>query len=187
VATSPAAKTVHQLMITIDDIEPAPWRRVLVPSGVTLLRLHKVIQELFDWWDYHLHEFEIDGVRYGSDDGDDWEPPLDERKAKLDKLAPKGNRFLYRYDFGDNWQFPIEVEDVLPADPRATYPRCIDGRRSRPPEDVGGTGGYEEFLEAIADPDHEEYESMLVWAGGSFDPEACDLLDINARLTAIRR
>jgi hypothetical protein len=39
-----------------------------------------------------------------------------------------------------------------------------------PPEDVGGVSGYEEFLEALRDPYHEEHESYLTWVGGSYDP-----------------
>lgn len=184
---SAAPKTVHQLRIVIDGIDPPVWRRVLVPSSITLAGLHQVIQELFDWWDHHLHEFEIDGRRYGIDDGEDWgDPPLDERRAKLDKVGPKGTSFMYRYDLGDNWEHRIEVEDVVPLDPAATYPRCIAGGRSRPPEDVGGVGGYEEFLEAIADPRHDDHDHFLGWAGGSFDPEAFDVVDINARLTPVR-
>jgi len=117
-ATSAAPKSVHQLKITIDGIDPPVWRRVLVPSSMTRARLHKVIQELFDWWDYHLHEYEIGGRRYGIDDGEDWDgPPLDERRAKLDKVAPTGTSFVYQYDFGDNWQHCIHVEDVLELNP----------------------------------------------------------------------
>ena len=37
-----------------------------------------------------------------------------------------------------------------------------------------GVHGYAEFLRIIADPDHEEHESTLEWAGGHFDPETFD-------------
>ncbi|MEV8468629.1 hypothetical protein AB0T83_17820 [Fluviibacterium sp. DFM31] len=33
----------------------------------------------------------------------------------------------------------------------------------------GGSWGYEEFLEALADPDHEQHEDMVHWSGGDFD------------------
>ena len=39
---------------------------------------------------------------------------------------------------------------------------------------MGGTRGYEEFLEAIADPEHERHDEFLTWAGGRFDPEEFD-------------
>ena len=95
-APSAAPTTVHQLRITIEGIDPPVWRRVLVPSSMTLARLHKVIQELFDWWDYHLHEFEIGGDRYGVPDPD-WDfasPTVDERTTRLDAVASEGASFL---------------------------------------------------------------------------------------------
>ena len=136
-----------------------------------LAELHEVLQAAFGWWGYHLHEFDIDGVRYGSDDGEDWDPLEDERRARLDKLARAGSSFTYTYDFGDNWRHTVTVEKIPPADPSMTYPVCTGGRRARPPEDCGGVSGYENVLAVLADPADGEHASMLEWVGGSFDPE----------------
>jgi len=65
-------------------------------------------------------------------------------------------------------------EGFEPADDSLTYPRCIAGEGRCPPEDCGGVHGYAAFLAAIADPDHEEHEQMVTWAGGEFDPEMFD-------------
>ena len=65
----------------------------------------------------------------------------------------------------------IEVEEVLPPEPKAKYPRCVEGKRACPPEDCGGPWGYPEFLEAIQNPKHEEHEEMLEWLGGKYDPQ----------------
>jgi hypothetical protein len=35
--------------------------------------------------------------------------------------------------------------------------------------------GYADFLEAMADPNHEEHEQMLEWHGGKFDPDEADI------------
>ena len=164
-------ETVHQLKVTIMEIKPPVWRRVEVPSRSTLAELHDVVQAAFGWWGYHLHEFDIGGVRYGSDDGEDWDPPTDERRTRLDELTPAGSSFTYTYDFGDNWRHKITVEKVTPADPSMTYPVCTGGRRARPPEDCGGVWGYENVL---ADPTVEEHASMREWVGGEFDAEAFD-------------
>lgn len=79
------------------------------------------------------------------------------------------------YDFGDNWRHQVELETRMPPDPARKYPACIAGARACPPEDVGGTSGYAEFLEAWADPDHQEHRYMRRWAGPSFKPERFDL------------
>ena len=90
--------------------------------------------------------------------------------------------FSYMYDFGDSWQHRIEVESITPAKPNWSYPLCVAGARACPPEDVGSTHGYHEFLQTIADPSHEEHDSMLVWVGGAFDPEGFDINCINREL-----
>jgi hypothetical protein len=50
----------------------------------------------------------------------------------------------------------------------------VEGARACPPEDCGGVWGYAEFVEAIRNPEHEQHEELLEWAGGTFDPEAFD-------------
>jgi hypothetical protein len=77
--------------------------------------------------------------------------------------------FRYTYDFGDGWDHKVTVEKVLPADSANTGPACNDGRRACPPEDCGGTWGYRELLEVLADPRHPERQE---WIGRPFDPEA---------------
>ena len=81
-------------------------------------------------------------------------------------------RMIYRYDFGDNWEHTVALEksSLLQAD-GTHYPRCLAGQRACPPEDVGGIWGYENYLEAISDPEHEEHADYIEW-GGDFDPDA---------------
>jgi hypothetical protein len=169
------AGRVFQLKATIVGIKPPVWRRVLVRESATLLDLHYVLQGAFGWSDCHLHEFEIDGVSYGADDGGGWWAPVeDERRTRLGRVAKQGTRIHYTYDFGDDWLHKVAVEKVLPADPKVRYPVCIGGKRACPPEDCGGVWGYEQLRAAISDPNHPQHEEMLEWVGGAFDPEDCD-------------
>jgi len=55
-----------------------------------------------------------------------------------------------------------------------------------PPEDVGGSPGYEDYLEALADPEHKEHENVLRWRG-PFDPEAFPLAAVNQQLQKMFR
>ncbi|MEN8906236.1 MAG: plasmid pRiA4b ORF-3 family protein [Clostridiales bacterium] len=73
----------------------------------------------------------------------------------------KGVKFIYTYDFGDNWRHKISVEDIMEGEVDKKYPVCINGKRQRPPENVGGVSGYEEFLDVISDTSNDECEEML--------------------------
>lgn len=57
---------IYQIKATILGTKPPVWRRPLVPEATTLLQLHDVLQAAFGWWNSHLHEYEINGVRYGN-------------------------------------------------------------------------------------------------------------------------
>ncbi len=175
----------HRLKVTIDGTRPPVWRRIEVPSTMTLAELHDVVQVAFGWEDANLHHFEIGRTRYGVDDGMGWgDPPVDEASAVLADVAPAGSRFTYTYDFGDNWEHRIVVEAVEPVTPTEVLPRCTGGRRAGPPEDVGGVWGYERLVEAMADPGHPERDELLDWLGGPFDPTAFDAAVVTRALRA---
>ncbi len=145
----------------------------------SLDRLHEHIQTSMGWTNSHLNHFRIDEQLYGDpllmqENFEDMEY-RDSTTTKLSDILPKdGHRFAfeYEYDFGDGWIHEVLFEGRLPADSGAKYPLCLEGERACPPEDIGGVWGYADFVEAIADPKHEEYENLLAWAGGKFDPEA---------------
>src|SRR5690606_20797500 len=50
---------ILQLKITIKGSKPPIWRRVEIRDSMNFFELHKIIQIAFNWWDYHLHEFNI--------------------------------------------------------------------------------------------------------------------------------
>jgi len=157
-----------------------------VPSWITLAKLHHVLQAAMGWTNSHLHQFDIAGTQYGIPDEDYPEiMPGDERRVTLAAcLGTSITAFGYEYDFGDSWEHAIQVERILPLDDTLHYPICIAGANACPPEDVGGTHGYLDFLQAIADRTHPEHADSLRWCGGAFDPAGFDLNSVNA---AIRR
>jgi hypothetical protein len=160
---------------------------VQVPSRIGLDRLHRVIQRAMGWTDSHLHLFLIDGKRYGMPDPDDELGLRDERRVRLDRVAPRtGDEFLYEYDFGDGWLHRVRVESVEEGAGAPAIVRCLGGARACPPEDVGGPPGYLDFLAAVLDPRHPEHRDTLRWAGGAFDPERFDPKAVDATLRRFR-
>jgi hypothetical protein len=185
---SPKTAPIYQLKITLDGITPLIWRRFLVSSNIPLNRLHDTIQIVMGWMDYHLHMFEIDGQIFGDPQDDEFGEmgTLDETNYRIRKVIEhEGLRFQYEYDFGDGWRHTLLLEKILPPDPSMHLPVCLQGRGACPPEDVGGVGGYANFLEALRDPEHEEHEEYLTWIGGKFAPNAFDMELVNQRLRKV--
>jgi hypothetical protein len=175
------------LTVTLQETDPAIWRRLLAPEDATLEDLHEAIQSVTGWWDYHLHEFAVGERLFGRPDYDDeiWDldsgPSLESAWGiTLGEIFREGHRlFEYRYDFGDGWRWSVSINRIHRAEEGETRFRCVDGARAAPLEDVGGISGYETLCEALADPRHEEHEEYVRWAPDGWNPEAFSVAGVD--------
>lgn len=167
----PALRDVFQLKVTLRGIRPPIWRRLLVPASYTLARLHDAIQAAFGWEDCHLHAFIVYGEEYGPRDPEGGTEVRSERVSLASLGLEAKDKFSYEYDFGDDWVHDITVEKALVSEETLPHPICVAGKRSCPPEDCGGTSGYEELLDAVADPTHPRHQEFKDWLDDDWDPE----------------
>jgi hypothetical protein len=181
----PGQTTAYQLKISLRGVSKPPvWRRVLVPSALTLDLLHEVILASMGWDGGHLHVFSDGWREYGEPDGELGH--ADERRVRLDGiLAKPGDKLRYTYDFGDGWEHDVLLERIAAAVPAGDYPSCLEGKGACPPEDCGGAWGYAQLKQVLSDPGHEEHQEMLDWLGGPFDPRAFSAAAVNARLRRV--
>lgn len=183
------------LKVELELGEYQAWRKVIVPLNYTFRELHNILQKLYNWQDYHLHDFFVyseekdktknwnhaeyhkDGYKailslamnqenfeYNRDQlnfaAEDFEQAI-ENEVKLKDVLPA--RIKYIYDYGDNWHHYLETVEII-DDYNKNTPSFLEGEGTAPPEDVGGVGGFSEFMRIISNPDDEEYESMVEWA-----------------------
>lgn len=176
-----AGKRVLRIKVTLLDTHPPVWRRAEVTDDITFAHLHDVLQRLMGWTDSHLHMFRVAGRNIGVPDaGSDVE---DEKRIRLRDVADGVDRFQYDYDFGDDWQHEVIIEEIFASEKESRYPRCVAGKRACPPEDCGGVQGYAELIVALADPESSGYEEMREWAG-DWEAERFDVHEVNRRLRA---
>ncbi len=162
---------VYRFKITLKETQPPIWRQIET-KDVELKKLHDLIQTSIGWTNSHLHCFSIGDKRYTDprliDDAFDDLNETSYAGVRVSDLVSQYGAQLqldYEYDYGDGWQHEVRLEDVTETQPRVRYPRCTDGDRACPPEDVGGVWGFVEFVEAITNPDHEQHEELLEWSG----------------------
>lgn len=129
-------------------------------------------------------------LRFPDPDWDYGPPTHDARRTRVNKMAKAGTSFTYTYDFGDNWKHKVKVEQIIPSTPDLELPACTGGKRAGPPEDCGGTWGYAELLEILADPSPHEHTERLEWADGwghgAFDPDRFDPAEFADSLRTLR-
>ncbi len=196
------AHPVYEIDLWLIDSEPPIWRSLAVPADLTLDRLHRLIQVVMGWEDYHLHQFEtrsgrrfepatpVGGVdaMWGWIRGDDGESEDEACITVRNLFEDLKQTVSYLYDFGDGWEHGIKLIDTH-AD-RCGFvhlPICLGGAHAAPPEDSGGIWGYREKLEIMRNPDpnDEWHREVVEWLGGArFNPEAFDIAAGNCRIMA---
>lgn len=182
-----------QIKVVLKNSKPPIWRRILVNSSITFEELHYTIQIAMGWGIFHLYEFAVDDYRIGvvNDEMEDYgfgsSDIIDSADITLKEVLAKDyKKIIYEYDFGDGWIHNLEIEKILPLDEKSYYPVCLTGSRNCPPEDCGGIPGFYNLLEIIGNKWHPEYEEMMDWLGGSYDPSEFDLEETNLFLTEIK-
>lgn len=169
-AGAAAESPLCRIKVVLKGTEPQVWRRFTLPHDVRLDRLNDVIQASLAWQQERSWRFQIAGDTYLSEpDLFDQGESLMAVKFRLNALVPKaGNSFLYTYDLIEEWDHEVTLEKILPAGARQAV--LEDGGNAAPPEDCGGLQGYYQLLETLADPEHEDHEEMLEFAGGPINP-----------------
>ncbi|MGA3262921.1 MAG: plasmid pRiA4b ORF-3 family protein [Terracidiphilus sp.] len=173
-----------QIKVTLKNIKPPVWRRIIVAPDIKLNRLHDVLQIVMGWTNSHLHQFETP-LGYIADPAFGLEETESSRKATL-KSVLRGPRssIRYEYDFGDGWNHQILLEKVVDLD-QPVLAFCLGGARACPPEDCGGPWGYANLLAILKDPKHPEHEEMSEWLDSGYVPESFDVEEVNKQLARL--
>lgn len=179
----------YTLKVSLRNIEPLIWRRVLIPGNINLYDLHRVLQTVMGWGNYHLYEFIIGTLSFGDPDPDNQDDEMFEaRRARLEMVLEGRNKFTYRYDFGDNWEHDIIVEKIEEVSISIRHAVCLEGERAGPPENSGSFIGYKNILKMCRRPalkKTEQYREVAAWLG-DYDPEKFDLNRIKQRLSRMK-
>jgi len=126
------AETAYVFKITL---RRGVWRRIQISSRHSLHDLHTAILNAYGFGDDHLYAFFMEGkpwkgMAYWSPHNDSG-PYADKTKLKSLNLGLK-QKFLYLYDFGDEWKFSVQLEAVLEEDTPLVRPIIIEKRGEAP-------------------------------------------------------
>lgn len=55
---------IADIEIELTGVTPRVWRRIRIAQARPLAELHRTIQVLMGWGDYHLHVFEVGEREY---------------------------------------------------------------------------------------------------------------------------
>jgi hypothetical protein len=102
-----------------------------------------------------------------------------------DTLELVGERIIFTYDFGDNWEVVIVLEKVYKdaAGAASDFPRVLEGSGFGIIEDCGGVPGLEDIASAYKKKSGRAYREYCEWLDmPDLDMDSFDLDDMNFRL-----
>lgn len=118
---------MHTFKIAFDR---SAWRKVALSSKHTMEDLHKVIIKAFEFDDDHLYSFFMDGTKWSSNcivsPGDNSGDPNAAETTIGSVGLSSGHRFMYLFDYGDEWMFTITVEQIKETDSEPITPHIIE-------------------------------------------------------------
>lgn len=111
------------------------WRRIEMSADDTLLELHYVIQKAYSFDADHLYSFFMDGKAWSGEKFtcpfEDEGPHVDE--ARIGELGLRaGQSILYLFDYGDEWRFQVELEEIRKEEPKPREPKVIEKKGKAP-------------------------------------------------------
>lgn len=177
---------VYVCRIELNEIAPMIWREFQFHPDVTFHKLHKIIQTVMGWENYHMYEFHVNGQVIGLPDStftdmEDREILNARRETVKKHVNEEHTVFTYVYDFGDDWQHTVTLIKIDASTSEPT-PLCLTGARSCPQEDVGGVWGYQHLMEVLLTPNHPERDHYMGWVREGYDPEYFSCEEVNQEL-----
>lgn len=131
----PQTKTANGIFIFKVSLDKKTWRRIAISSGDVLDDLHDAIQAAFEFGNDHLYEFNFRN-RFGKKQRVP-HPMCEEEfstdEFKIEELPLRiGETMKYVFDFGDNWQFTIELEAIEPPNPKFKRAKILESHGKSP-------------------------------------------------------
>jgi tetratricopeptide (TPR) repeat protein len=131
---------IHRFKVSLRD-KPDIWRIIDIKGNQMLSSLHKAIFKAFDRFEEHQYSFFLSNKPYDRESeytspgiGTDGTIKLANR-IRIDSIALYGGpKFLYLFDYGDEWWHTVELMSVTERETRAKYPRVVKKQGNSPPQ-----------------------------------------------------
>ena len=131
----PQTETTNGIFVFKVSLDKKTWRRIAVSSNDVLDDLHDAIQKAFKFDNDHLYEFSFRN-RFGITQR--VPHPMCEEEFSTDEFKIKnlplriGEKMEYVFDFGDHWQFTVELEKIEPPNPKFKKAKIIESHGKAP-------------------------------------------------------
>jgi tetratricopeptide (TPR) repeat protein len=134
------AHYIHRFKVSLRD-KPDIWRIIDIKGNQMLSSLHKAIFKAFDRFEEHQYSFFLNNKPYDMESAyhsqgqDADETRKLATRIRIDSIALYGGpKFLYLFDYGDEWWHEVDLLGITPRVTRASYPKVVLKQGKSPPQ-----------------------------------------------------
>ena len=132
------SEKIYTFKVSLKE-SPEIWHKIEIESSQTLHHLHKAIFKAYERYDEHLYAFFLSNKPWDSSSAYSLPHPeshvKNAKRARIDSLGLRvKKKFLYLFDFGDEWWHLIQLLDIKEGESESKYPRIVGGQGKSPPQ-----------------------------------------------------
>ena len=150
-------KKGYDVKVRMNNLRPIHWKDLIIPENITFYELDDILKTLWSFNGYHLSMFILKNENFNIMDeavaracmADNYR---DSKTTLINEFFDKSAKITYWYDFGDDWQFDIEIKKTVDYDKNYVTIKRFKGKYD-PIEDCGGRGAFSEIIYLAENPD----------------------------------
>lgn len=157
----------YDVKVRMNNLRPLTWRDLIIPENITFMELDDILKTLWGFDGTHLSCFLIRKdnltiIDKKLSDETMMECDFDASTTLINEFFEKYDKITYWYDFGDDWQFDIEIKKSVDYDKKYVTIKRFKGKYD-PIEDCQGIYGLSEIIYLAENPDAEDTYGFGEW------------------------
>lgn len=160
----------YEIRTKLRGFRPSTWRRFIISGNSSVSMLMRAILFMFnvDWGHlYDLYNPATD-IRYENQETieamSEWKSE-DAVNAEWGKVSifEQGDKLILSYDYGDGWEFEVDIKKVDNSALAPKYPHILSGKGLGIIDDIGGVGSLQDYYDL---PEDQLAPGIIEWTGG---------------------
>lgn len=157
----------YDVKVRLNNLRPLTWRDLIIPENITFMELDDILKTLWGFNGDHLSCFLIRKdnltiIDKGLSDETMMECDYDADTTIINGFFETYDKITYWYDFGDDWQFDIEIKKTVDYDKKYVTIKRFKGKYN-PIEDCSGIYGLSEIIYLAENPGSEDIYGFEDW------------------------
>lgn len=173
-------RATYEIRVKLKSFKPSTWRRFIISGNTSVKTLEVAMLDMFNADFGHMFDLlnkktqeRFENVESIAE-AEDWDPAtgIDYEKAKVSYFE-KGDRLLLTYDYGDSWEFEVDIKNITTDQAAPKCPKILSGKGYGIIDDIGGVWSLQDYYDTPKDKVDPE---MIDWLMGG---EAINLDNFN--------